>query len=64
MTSFSEKLESLKREYDEYFCTEFESAEAETKENVRIKSGLLDLINKAKESGNNSTSAEAKKGRD
>jgi hypothetical protein len=45
--SFREQLEFLKRESDEYFCTEFESAEAETKENIRIKSGLFDLINKA-----------------
>lgn len=61
MASFSEELEFLKRESDEYFRTEFESAEAETKENVRIKSGLLDLINKAKESGNDSISAEVKR---
>lgn len=60
MASFSEELEFLKRESDEHFRTEFKSAEAETKENVRIKSGLLDLINKAKESGNNLTSAEVK----
>ena len=60
MASFGEELELLKRESDEYFRTEFESAEAETKENVRIKSGLLDLINKAKGSGNNSISAEVK----
>ena len=62
MASFSEELEFLKRESDEYFRTEFESAEAETKENVRIKSGLLDLIHKAYESGNDSISAEVKKG--
>ena len=61
MASFSEKLERLKRESDEYFRTEFESEEAQKKENVRIKSGLLDLIKKAKESGNNLTSAEMKR---
>lgn len=61
MTSFSEKLEFLKRESDEYFRTEFESAEAETKENIKIKSGLLDLINKAKQGGNDSISDEVKR---
>jgi hypothetical protein len=60
MASFSEEFEFLKRESDEYFRTEFESAKAETKENFRIKSGLLDLIDKAKESGIDSISAEVK----
>jgi hypothetical protein len=59
--SFREQLEFLKRESDEYFCTEFESAEAETKETIRIKSGLFDLINKAKEGEDDSISSEVKR---
>ena len=60
MANFSEKFEFLKRESDEYFRTEFKSTNAETKENVRIKSTLLALIIQADESGNNSISDEAK----
>jgi len=60
MASFLEELEVLKRESEEYFRTKFESPEAETNENVRIKSRLLDLINKAKQNGCDSIATEVK----
>lgn len=60
MASFREEFEVLKRESEDYFHTEFESPEAETKENIRIKSGLLDLISKAKQSGSDSTATDVK----
>jgi excinuclease UvrABC ATPase subunit len=50
MNKYNEKLAILKTESHAYFKTEFDSDEAEEKENVRIKSALLNLIQEVKES--------------
>ena len=60
MGSFAEKFDLLKRESEEYFCTDFESEEAEADRNIRIKSGLLELIKEAKESGSDSFADETR----
>lgn len=60
MSDFAKRLDALKRESDQYFCASFESEEAETEENVRIKTGLLELIKEASECGNDPFADEAR----
>jgi hypothetical protein len=61
MGKYSEKLELLKNESNEYFNKIFKPEETEEKDNIRIKSSLLDLINEAKESEVDTVYIEVKK---
>ena len=49
MNKYTAKLEALTNESNAYFEMAFESEEAEEKENIRIKSSLLNLIQEAKD---------------